>query len=62
MAKIHATRDSVRLARRCKRCGGWLVSPGSVNIMLGPVCRQRERAERDERRRSEQWALFSLAS
>jgi hypothetical protein len=58
MATTYKARDNVRLARRCKRCGNWIHAPASVQVMLGPRCRGHERAERDQRRRDEQWALI----
>lgn len=31
-----------RLAVRCRRCHGWIVSPASVAARLGPVCKRHE--------------------
>jgi len=60
MAKIHSARDTVRLAKRCQRCHGWLVSPASVNVLLGPVCLERTRAERRAALANTQFVLFDL--
>ncbi|WP_433717469.1 DUF6011 domain-containing protein (plasmid) [Nocardia sp. CA-084685] len=36
---------TVKLVVHCRRCNGWLMSPGSVAARIGPTCEARERAE-----------------
>ncbi|MFC3961670.1 DUF6011 domain-containing protein [Nocardia jiangsuensis] len=35
----------VKLVVHCRRCGGWLLSAGSVAEGIGPTCAVHERAE-----------------
>ena len=60
MAKIHTGRDSIRIARRCRRCTGWLHAPGSVALRLGPTCRGHVLAERRARAAAMQLTMFDL--
>ncbi|MFE3105967.1 DUF6011 domain-containing protein [Nocardia tengchongensis] len=50
--------DGERIARQCRRCGGWLVSAESVSSGLGPVCARHERE--DARRAASDIPLFEL--
>jgi hypothetical protein len=36
---------TVKLVVHCRRCNGWLMSPGSVAQRIGPTCAARERVE-----------------
>ncbi|MFE2994232.1 DUF6011 domain-containing protein [Nocardia sp. NPDC059246] len=50
--------DNERIARQCRRCGGWLVSAESIQSGLGPVCARHERE--DARRAASEIPLFEL--
>jgi hypothetical protein len=61
MADIDEDRPTVKLVSPCRRCRGWLLSPGSVARGIGPTCAARERAEWAEAA-TERLTLFDIAA
>lgn len=49
--------------RRCKRCGGILISEKSIRRGYGPCCEQKEREEhREQEQTGTQFSLFEEGS
>ncbi|MGI5218275.1 DUF6011 domain-containing protein [Nocardia sp. CA-290969] len=52
----------VKLVVHCRRCRGWLLSPGSIAQGTGPTCAARERAEQRALAAPETLTLFDVAA
>ncbi|MEU4345784.1 DUF6011 domain-containing protein [Nocardia sp. NPDC023852] len=64
MAATDEDRPTVRLVAHCRRCHGWLVSPQSVALGIGPTCAIRERTElrAATARHPQELTLFDVAA
>lgn len=50
----------VRLAVQCRRCHGWIHSPGSVAARIGPVCARHERTDARRKAAANELGLFDI--